>query len=135
VLGLFETGYLFNAAKGFFEYNRGHFSRDAQRMAVRLADAMARGARAAWWLNDHGRPSDHDFLAIDWFEYADWPVNQVRLYFGLPEKSVKAIASGSVTPWEPGGISPFQYETGHAVAAREGREYDSFGAVPAVPAT
>jgi hypothetical protein len=130
VLGLFETGYLFNAAKGFFEYDRGHFSRDAERMAVRLADAMARGARAAWYLNDHGRPSDIDFMNIDWFEYADWPVRQVRLYFGLPEKSEKALASGSVTPWEPGGISPFQYENGQAVAAREGWGYDSFGAVP-----
>jgi hypothetical protein len=131
VLGLFETGYLFNAAKGFFEYDRGHFSRDAEHMAVRLADAMARGARAAWWLNDHGRHSDVDFLGIDWFEYADWPVNQVRRYFGVPPKSQKAIDCGSVTAWEPGGISPFQYAHGREVAEAEGIEYDSYGAVPA----
>jgi hypothetical protein len=131
VLGLFETGYLFNAAKGFFEYDRGHFSRDAEHMAVRLADAMARGARAAWWLNDHGRPSDVDFLGIDWFEYADWPVNQVRRYFGVPPKGQKAIDCGSVTAWEPGGISPYQYAHGREVAEAEGLEYDSYGAVPA----
>jgi hypothetical protein len=131
VLGLFETGYLFNAAKGFFEYDRGHFSRDAEHMAVRLADAMARGARAAWWLNDHGRHSDVDFLGIDWFEYADWPVNQVRRYFGVPPKSQKAIDCGSVTAWEPGGISPFQYAHGREVAEAECEDYDSYGAVPA----
>jgi hypothetical protein len=131
VLGLFETGYLFNAAKGFFAYDRGHFSRDAEHMAVRLADAMARGARAAWWLNDHGRPGDVDFLGIDWFEYADWPVNQVRRYFGVPPKSQKAIDCGSVTAWEPGGISPFQYAHGREVAEAEGERYDSYGAVPA----
>ena len=44
VLGLFETGYLYGAAKGFFEYDRGHLSRDVDRMAARLADAMYRGA-------------------------------------------------------------------------------------------
>ena len=44
--GLFETGYLFDAAKGFFEYDRGHLSRDIDRMAVRLADAMYRGRDA-----------------------------------------------------------------------------------------
>jgi hypothetical protein len=37
-----------------------------------------------------------------------------------------------VTAWEPGGISPFQYENGRAVADREGWGYDSFGAVPSV---
>jgi hypothetical protein len=134
VLGLFETGYLFNAAKGFFEYDRGHFSRDAERMAVRLADAMARGANAAWFLNDHGRGEENDFLAVDWFAYADWPVNEVRAHFGLPEKSAKAIACGSVTAWEQGGISPFQHRHGREVAEREGWTYDSFGAVPSVPA-
>jgi hypothetical protein len=131
VLGLFETGYLFNAAKGFFEYDRGHFSRDAERMAVRLADAMARGAKAAWWLNDHARHADVDFLGVDWFEYADWPVNQVRRYFGVPPKSPKAIECGSVTAWEPGGISPFQYAHGREVVEAEGGVYDSYGAVPA----
>jgi hypothetical protein len=131
VLGLFETGYLFNAAKGFFEYDRGHFSRDAERMAVRLADAMARGANAAWFLDDHGRSDETDFLGTDWFTYADWPVDDVRRHFGLPPKSAKAIACGSVTPWEHGGISPFQYAHAREVAESEGREYESYGATPA----
>ena len=131
VIGLFETGYLFNAAKGFFEYDLGHFSRDAEHMAIRLADAMARGANAAWDLNLHGRPSDVDFLGVDWFEYADWPVSQVRRYFGVPPKSQKAIDCGSVTAWEPGGISPFQYARGWDLAEAEGAVYDSFGATVA----
>ncbi len=130
VFGFVETGYLFSAPKGFFEYDRGHSSRDAEHMAVRLADAMARGARAAWWLNDHARHSDVDFLGIDWFEYADWPVNQVRRSFGAAPKSEKAIDCGSVTAWEPGGISPFQNAHGREVAEAEGLEYDSDGATP-----
>ncbi len=130
VLGLFETGYLFNAAKGFFEYDRGHLSRDADRMALRLADAMARGANAAWYLDDHDRSEDTDFLGVDWFEYADWPVDDVRKHFGVPEKSAKSLAAGSVTPWEPGGISPFQYAHGREVIEAEGGKYDSFGASP-----
>ncbi|MGZ4733964.1 MAG: hypothetical protein ACXVKA_03445 [Acidimicrobiia bacterium] len=130
VLGLFETGYLFNAAKGFFEYDRGHLSRDADRMAIRLADAMARGANAAWHLDDHGRPDDTDFMGVDWFEYADWPVGEVRRHFGVPAKSPKALAAGTVTPWEHGGISPFQYQHGREIAEAQGFEYDSYGATP-----
>ncbi len=130
VLGLFETGYLFNAAQGFFEYDRGHLSRDSDRMAVRLADAMARGANAAWYLDDHGRSDDTDFMGVDWFEYANWPVADVRRHFGLPEKSPKALAAGSVAPWEEGGISPFQYAHGREAIEAEGGTYDSFGARP-----
>lgn len=130
VLGLFETGYLFNAAKGFFEYDRGHMSRDTDRMATRLADAMARGANAAWYLDDHDRSGDTDFMGIDWFQYADWQIDDVRRHFGVPKKSEKAVAAGSVTPWEPGGISPFQHQHGRELAEQQGLEYDSYGATP-----
>jgi hypothetical protein len=131
VLGLFETGYLYGAAKGFFEYDRSHLSRDADRMAVRLADAMYRGAILATHLNEHGRPDATDLLATDWFAHADRPIEDVRAEYGLPPRSPAAIAAGSTTAWEPGGISPFQYEHGRAVATAEGRDYDSFGAKPA----
>jgi hypothetical protein len=130
VLGLFETGYLFNAANAFFEYDRGHLSRDVEHMSVRLADAMARGANAAWFLDDHDRGDETDFMAIDWFQYADWPLDDVRKHFGIPPKSAKAIAAGSKTPWEPGCISPFQFTHGQAVAAAAGEQYDSYGASP-----
>ncbi len=130
VLGLFETGYLYGAAKGFFGYDRGHLSGDVDRMSVRLADAMYRGAMLAWHLNDTGRSGQTDLLATDWFAHADRPLDEVRADFGLPPRSDRAVAAGSRTAWEPGGISPYQFAHGRAVAEAEGREYESFGAEP-----
>jgi hypothetical protein len=132
VLGLFETGYFFDAANGFFEYDRGHISRDPERMAARLADAMYRGAKLAWYLDDHDRCAETDLLATDWFSYADWPIDDVRTHLGLLPKSRRAIEAGSVSPWEPGGISPFQFARGKDAAEPEGRAYDSYGAFPPV---
>jgi hypothetical protein len=132
VLGLFETGYLYGAAKGFFEYDRGHLSRDVDRMAVRLADATYRGAMLATHLNETGRgPKATDLLATDWFAHADRPIEEVRAEYGLLPRSEAAIAAGSRTAWEPGGISPFQYAHGRDVAHSEEHEYDSYGAEPA----
>ena len=131
VLGLFETGYLYGAARGFFGYDRGHLSRDADRMARRLADAMYRGAKLAWHLNDIGRPDDTDLLATDWFDYADRHIDDVREELGLLPKSERAITCGSVGPWDTGGISPFQFAQGQRAAEAEGREYQSYGASPA----
>jgi hypothetical protein len=130
VLGLFETGYLFGAAKGFFEYDRGHLSSDIDRMSVRLGDAMYRGAMLAWHVNDTHPGRSTDLLTTDWFEHADRPIDEVRAELGVLPRSARAIAAGSKTPWERGGISPFQYAHGREVAETEGREYDSFGAEP-----
>jgi hypothetical protein len=132
VLGLFETGYLYGAAKGFFEYDRGHLSRDVDRMAVRLADATYRGAMLATHLNESGRGSKAtDLLATDWFAVADRQLDDLREEYGLLPRSAAAIAAGSKTPWEKGGISPFQYAHGRDAAHAEEHEYDSFGAEPA----
>jgi hypothetical protein len=131
VLGLFETGYLYGAARGFFGYDRGHLSRDVDRMATRMADAMYRGAMLATHLNDTGRHDATDLLATDWFAHAERPLAEVRSEFGLLPRSDRAVAAGSTTPWERGGISPYQFEHGRAVAEAEGREYESFGATPA----
>jgi hypothetical protein len=131
VLGLFETGYLYGAARGFFEYDRGHLSNDAERMATRLADAMYRGAMLATHLNDTGRHDATDLLATDWFAHAERSLDDVRADFGLPPRSAAAIAAGSTTAWERGGISPFQYAHGRDVAEAEGRAYTSYGAEPA----
>jgi len=89
-------------------------------MAVRVADAMVRGARCR---------GSVDFLRTDWFELAGLPVDEVRERFGLTPKSDTAVAAGSVGPWEPGGISPFQVDAGRAAAAAAGRTYDPYGAV------
>src|SRR5262249_15040183 len=100
VVSLFETGYL-RAGAGLFESSPGQLSH--QGVAERVGDAMRRGATCA---------GSNDFLAIDWFELADLPLEEARRRFGLGEKSERARAAGSVGPWEPGGISEFQSNCG-----------------------
>lgn len=123
VLNLFETGYL-AAGAGLFEYDMGHLSRStehAERMATRMADAMYRGARCS---------CVGDLLKVDWFGYADRPVDDVRREFNIVPKSVDAYEAGSVSPWERGGITPYQFEYGQRRAAEAGREYECYGAAP-----
>ncbi len=120
VIGLFETGYLARGA-GLFEYDRGHLSHEG--MAVRMADAMRRGALAAAHAGN-----GIDLLMRDYFFDAERPVADVRAELGIVPKSERAIEMGSVTPWEPGGISPFQLACGRERAEQSGRDYDSYGA-------
>jgi hypothetical protein len=122
VISLFETGYLASGA-GLFEYDRGHLSHEG--MAVRLADAMRRGALCAAAAG-HGT----DFLQRDWFADAARPIDELREALGVVPKSERAISVGSVTAWEKGGISPYQYECGRRAAEAAGRTYDSYGAEP-----
>jgi hypothetical protein len=123
VVSLFETGYL-RAGAGLFESSTGHLSAHTG-VAIRLADAMRRGARCS----DAMRDDDSvDFLRIDWFDLAALPVDEARRRFNVVVKSDDAIATGSVGPWEPGGITPFQHDTGRAAARRDGRDYESYGA-------
>jgi hypothetical protein len=124
VVSLFETGYLSRGA-GLFQYDMGHLSGD-EGMPVRLADAMRRGALCA----GHSEGEAPDLLSIDWFAHADRSVEDVREEFGIVPKSERALAQGSVGPWEPGGISHFQYVAGRDAADAEGRTYESFGALP-----
>lgn len=123
VVSLFETGYLATGA-GLFEAFPGQLSADG--MAVRVADALRRGALSH---GPDGQP-DVDFLALDWFTLADQPLARLQDRFGLVAKSAPAMAAGSVGPWEPGGISPYQHDTGTKAAADAGRPYDGFGATP-----
>jgi hypothetical protein len=123
VVSLFETGYL-RAGAGLFEYSPGHLSKTG--VAVRVADAMRRGAVC---------PGSIDFLRTDWFEVADLPVDEARRRFGIPAKAPEAVASGSVGPWEQGGITPYQLDAGRRLAEAEGRPYDTFGAAVAADQT
>ncbi len=116
VVSLFETGYLRTGA-GLFESDLGHLSRAG--VANRLADAMRRGAQCTGSI---------DFLRIDWFSFADWPVDEVRERLGVGRKAPGAVEHGSVGPWEPGGISEFQWKAGQEMARRLGHPYDAFGA-------
>jgi hypothetical protein len=86
---------------------------------------MRRGALCA------AAAGGRDLLDVDWFAHADRPIDEVRAEFGIVPKSERALTSGSVGPWSPGGISPHQYEAARAAALGEGRDYDSFGATPA----
>lgn len=123
VVSLFETGYLASGA-GLFEAAPGHLSA-GEEMAVRVADAMRRGALC----HDVVSGSDSiDFLKVDWFELAPLDLDDVRARFSLAPKAAAAVRAGSVGPREPGGISPFQLEAGRAAARRAGRTYDAFGA-------
>ena len=118
VISLFETGVMERGA-GLFQADAHHLSRAG--VAERLADAMRRGAQC-------GR----DLMAVDYFDMAGMEVDAARNELGIVAKSADAIDAGSVGPWEPGGISPFQLSAGRALAEQEGREYDSLGATPPV---
>jgi hypothetical protein len=123
VVSLFETGYL-AAGAGLFQADTGHLSASAG-MTVRVADAMRRGALC----HDTVLGSDSvDFLRVDWFAIADLQLAEARHRYGLTPKSPEAVGSGSVGPWEPGGISAFQLKMGQDMAAREDRPYDPHGA-------
>jgi hypothetical protein len=123
VLSLFETGYLATGA-GLFEASPGHFSANPQ-MALRLADAMRRGALC----HDEVTDADSiDFLQMDWFAVADVPCADLRARFHLVPKDAGAVDAGSVGPWEPGGISPFQVRAGQALALALGVPYEAHGA-------
>ena len=123
VLSLFETGYLRTGA-GMFLSDTGHLSQ-SHGMSVRLGDALRRGALGT----DHETGSDSvDYLRLDWFELAEMPLADVRAHFHLVPKADEAVAAGSVGPWQPGGISPFQERSGRELAQRENRRYESYGA-------
>lgn len=123
VVSLFETGYLRSGA-GLFESDLGHISA-GDGMATRIADAMRRGALCRDVTTGE---TSIDFLRLDWFELAALPVDEVRRRFTVTDKSPATLAAGSIGPWEPGGISPFQLDSGRAQAERDGGDYDSYGA-------
>ena len=45
----------------------------------------------------------------------------------IPKRDA-AVSAGSVGPWEPGGISEFQWAAGEALAAAQDRPYEPYGA-------
>ncbi|MGG5258694.1 hypothetical protein [Phycicoccus avicenniae] len=115
VVSLFETGFV-ETGLGLFVADPGHLA--ARGMPERLGDAMRRGALTE---------GSHDFLALDWFEVADRPLEVVRRELGVPPKAASAVARGSRGPWQDGGISQFQVAAGRARATSEGWDYDALG--------
>lgn len=113
---LFHTGILPTAA-GFFEADKGHLATAG--MPERLADAFRRGALVAGSI---------DFIALDYFSMADRPIDAIRAELGISAKADSAVAAGSAGPFEPGGISRSQLESGRRMAEAQGRRYDAHGA-------
>jgi hypothetical protein len=72
-----------------------------------------------------------DYLRTDWFTLAEHRVEEVREQFCVVAKSSDATEAGSVGPWERGGISPFQLNSGRSLADTEARPYEAYGAAVA----
>ena len=125
VISLFETGRLSSVA--IFEQDPSHLSKHSRQMGVRLADAMYRGAIIG------AKFGGQDLLEVDWLSLADRDVDEVREMLGIPPKSGAAIRAGSVGPWQLGGISPYQLNSGREMAVAMGREYNSFGGETPLP--
>ena len=120
VLSLFETGMLSQIA--IFNEAAGHLSRNTRRMGVRMADAMYRGAIVG------AKFGGRDLMEVDWFEFADRDLFDVRRMVGMPPKSEPTCRAGSFGPSSPGGITEFQLGLGMSMAESLGVEYNSFGA-------
>ncbi len=120
VISLFETGYLRTGA-GLFEASPGHLSSHDE-VAVRIADAMRRGALCRDSLL---RIDSIDYLHLDWFTLAELPVAEVRQRFGVVDKAPEAVGAGSVSPWDPEGISEFQRDAGKELAKRQTPPYEA----------
>lgn len=121
VVSLFETGYLTRGA-GLFEAFPGQLSQSG--MTDRLGDALRRGALSQGL---EGAP-DVDFMQVDWFGLAECPLAEARELFHIVDKEPAALRAGSVTAFEPGGISGNQLRTGRSLARSEERPYDPHGA-------
>ena len=79
-------------------------------MHVRLADAMARGAVIRDALGV-------DPLDVDFHEFADRPVGEVRAGLSFPPKSAGAIAGGSCGAFDLDGMSVIQQAYAASLAA------------------
>ena len=112
VISLFETGYLATRRRACSSTTAAISRTKAWRCGspTRCGAARCVGAHAA-----RPRPPGGSTGSST----RDRPVDDVRAEFGVVAKSERAIEAGSVGPWEPGGISPYQYECGQC--GRRGR--------------
>lgn len=110
MIGLFETGHVH--AQGPFAANVRERHLHSAGMDVRLADAIRRGKVVC---EHYGT----DLFTVDYHALADRPIDEVRVTLGIPPKSEAALAAGSPTPFEPGGLSEYQQA---AAAKRDAAE-------------
>lgn len=102
LIGLFDTGY--HDSEGLFRMDVHERWLEREDMGTRLGDAMYRGAIC-------GR----DLMAVDYFELADRPLDEVRDLLGIVPKSEQAVAAGSTSPFDPDwekAMSEYQFEHG-----------------------
>jgi hypothetical protein len=91
ILGLFETGYV-PMVPGVATARPGHLSEPGG--ATRFADALRRGL--ALNLDVMG--------GVDWFDYADIPIADVRATLGVLPKGADAQAAGSLSAMDPNAV-------------------------------
>ena len=91
ILGLFETGDI-EAVPGVATADAGHL--DAPGVPERFADAIRRGLLM-----------NLDVIGgVDWFQYADTPIEDVRQQLNVPPKGADAIAAGSLSALDPNAV-------------------------------
>ncbi len=91
ILGLFETGNV-DAVQGVATASPGHLQLPGG--TERMGDAIRRGLLLS-----------RDVMGgIDWFEYADTPLDDVRSKLGLAPKSDDAVAAGSLSADDPNAV-------------------------------
>lgn len=91
ILGLFETGYV-PMVPGVATADPGHLSKPGG--PERLVDAVQRGMRL-----------DLDVMGgVDWFAYADRPIDDVRHELGFIPKGADALKAGSLGALDPNAI-------------------------------
>lgn len=108
LIGLFETGYISSA--GFFDRDVRERNIRAPGMHQRIADAIRRGKVVC---DRYGV----DLFEVDYYELAGRPVGEIRELLSMPLKSSGAIEGGSVSLFDPEGMSENQRRV---VAQRRG---------------
>ena len=100
IVSLFETGRLESWGGGVLIADKGHL--DLPGMPERVADAIRRG-----------RICNRDVMyGIDYFEYKDFQIDEVREQLGIVNKDADIDSPGV---WDPDGITSYQREHGNAL--------------------
>ncbi len=107
LVGLFDTGYVESA--GFFDYDVAKEKRlDNPAMHVRIADALHRGRLLRERLGT-------DLLELDYHDFAEQQLDDVRHELGVLPKSERALAAKSPGVFDRDGQTPFQLAYGESL--------------------
>jgi hypothetical protein len=101
LVGLFETGYVADA--GFFTGDLKERRLDSPVMHARIGDALYRGRVLCDRLGT-------DLLEVDYHQFADRSIDEVRAELGFEPKSERASQAGSPGAFDLEGMSRIQQE-------------------------